>query len=233
MKIKNFISTTLLLTGVMVLSSCNSDSTDSGDNYFVDIVTLESTGSSGSVMSLQQMEDSPVITLLSTQRFESEDIEAGKRIVIYYHPESNKQYVSDNINIGSASTTFGGGDPYRLSTALATNNWESNTIKIASIWRTGKYLNFVFTASTSSDAISCDLFLDEATVGSNYPNFHIVFKAPTGAMPTSYTYYASFDISETWQKDIDGIRINYSGTDMFGNEFTNIIKTQSSLRPVE
>lgn len=88
---KSLISIVAAATAMFAFTACNSsDDSDTGNQY-ADIVTLESTAPSGSVMTFREKDDSPLITLTTTQAFSAEIFTPGTRILAIYHPESNKR----------------------------------------------------------------------------------------------------------------------------------------------
>ena len=59
-------------------------------------------------MTFRELNDSPVITLTSSQPFNKDQV--GKRIVIVYSPIGTIEHaVSGNVTIVDAAPTFGGG----------------------------------------------------------------------------------------------------------------------------
>lgn len=235
MKIKSTI-TALALALLTLATACNSNDPDDGDKYFLDIVTLESNGDAGAVMTLQKMGDSPLITLISNQRFNPEEFQAGKRVVIYYHPQSNVQYESGPVTVQKALQTLGEGNPAKESTAEATNHWASAQVQIAALWRTGKYLNIIFQAKSVGEPRQCDLFIDSKTEGAETPNLHLVFEGSPGAMAEYFTFYASYDISKVWDAETTkGIRVYFADLSVSGSDGNSVVitKTTSDLQKPE
>lgn len=206
MKLKYF----LFLLPAFFLAACNSSS-DPGEGQLVciDVVTLESNSTAGSIFSLQPYDDLPKVTLISTQQLEPKSFKEGTRIVIQYIPQSNQQYTSGNISILGASTTLGEGNPAEEADADETNNWLSDKVNLGSVWRSGKYLNIRFSAESSGNPRDCRLYFDTTTLGDEYPVAYLVYFGQLGSMTQSYTFFASYDIAEVWNKDnVRGIDVN-------------------------
>ncbi len=235
MKLRKILFSAVAVLGIASLSSCNSsDAPSDGLNYFVDIATLESTGDSGSVLTLRKMGDSPLVTLLTKQRFDSKEFTVGKRIVMIYHPESNMQYESGNIVVSSAAETFGGGDAPKVSTSAEMDKWASDPIRDVSVWRTGEYLNFRFVADAflTTNVEECQLYFDAATEGSENPHFHLIYDAGKGINPQQVEFYASFNIGEYWNaSNVKSIQVYYPDTSLQGGSYTTIVKEAYTITP--
>ena len=236
MKLKNLFIAAFGALAMLGATSCNQtgSSGNSGDLYYLDIATIESSGDAGTVLTLRQNGDSPLVTLMTQQRFKDDDFKPGERIVISYHPVSNKQYESGNIYIQGAGSTIGRGFAPKEATAEETHNWESDAVQMLNVWRTGEYLNLVFQATTSTDPRLCELYIDKASTNFSTPEFRLVFKRTPGAMNSTYTFYASYNIGDVWNKDgIKSIRIICPDSNMLGGNTVNIIKDASSLQPID
>ncbi len=233
MKLKYFLG---LLPALFLLASCNSSNSGDGDIICLDIATLEGNGDAGSIFSLQQSADSPLITLLSKQQLDPKSYTVGTRVIIQYIPQNNQPYTSGNINILAASNTLGEGKPATEGTAVDNGNWSSAKIDARTIWRTGKYLNLQFQAESAGDPREYKLVFDTATLDSDYPTAHFLFHGSVGSLAQTYVFYASYDISAIWNRSgIKGIKVFYkdrnSVSDM--DSQVTIVKEKSELTPTE
>ena len=104
MKITHYL---LLAAASLSFGACNSIGGDPVTQY-ADIVTLASSNENGSVMTFNAIDDSPLVTLTTTQAFSKDQI--GKRIFIIYTPENSDEHaVSGPVNIVHVGATLGGG----------------------------------------------------------------------------------------------------------------------------
>lgn len=201
------------LCGTLLLSSCNSDDPGNDELSFVDIVTIESTGNVGSVVTLQKMGDSPLVTLTTPQQFDQAVFKPDTRVLIYYHPQSNEQYVSGPITIHSASPTYGEGKKPEVKTSAETNKWATGKVGLMAVWRTGKYLNMQFQATTAGEPRQVEMVADAMTLDSEVPHLHFIYEGTNGAQPQTYTFYGSWNIEEIWNKSgVKGVRIYVADT---------------------
>ena len=74
----------ILAAAALSLGACNSSSDSPSSGTYLDIVTLKSTDQQGSIMTFNEENDSPLITLSCSQAFSKEQV--GKRIVVLYQP---------------------------------------------------------------------------------------------------------------------------------------------------
>lgn len=224
-----------LAAAVFMLSSCNSSNDDpnNGKNVFLNVATLDYSTSIGSKLSLQEIDDSPVITLTTNQQFDPKVFKQGKRLVLVYSSESNEQYVSGPIEVYSAAMTLGEGDPAKTKTAQELKELASEKITMTSVWRTGKYLNFAFKGISAGDPV-CDLYVDEATVGTATPEFHIYYKQTTGAGTAEHDFFGSYDISTWWNPSTtESIKVFYVDSDFGGEAVKTIVKKPAEITPNE
>lgn len=235
MKLTKSLILAVSVLAACVFSACNSNDDPSDDGqYFLDIVTLESNGDTGAVLTFRQVDDSPLITLLTNQRFDSGTFKIGERIIVYYHPTGDKRYVSDNVYVASANTTFGGGDSYKTASAAEIAAMDSDPIKVQSIWRSGEYLNVVFSGVTSNEVKNCDLYLNSATKGSASPVLNFIFDGVNGPLAQAYNFYASFNIGELWNSlDTENIRVVTTDDTYLGSNTVTIVKKETDIKPIE
>lgn len=233
MKFKYLIG---LLAGIFMLPACNTDGPGgSGESNYIDIATLESNGASGAVFSLRQINDSPIVTLLSTRPLNDEDFTVGDRVVIQYTSQKGP-YESGNITLTGISNTLGRGAAAPDSTAAETSNWASAKVDIRAAWRTGEYLNMQFMAESAGEPLYCDVVFDEATLATEYPTAHFIFRGAPGSMSRAYVFYGSFNIQKYWQlPGIKGIRLLYKDVNSVtsGDTPITIIKEKSEITPTE
>ncbi|WP_297063696.1 NigD-like C-terminal domain-containing protein [uncultured Duncaniella sp.] len=204
-----------------VLTSCNDDDGIDGPVEIAlwDIVTYEGKGSDGkgSVFTLRQVDDSPLVTLTSTSGLQ--DIEAPTRLMIRYIPEGGEAYVSDRIqllgaskiNTGEAATEWK--DDY--------DNWNRDKVFLYSAWRTGTYINFHLRLTYSTEPRIFNLVLDPDTRQSETPEFYLVHIMAEETDYHDRAYFASFDIGEIWNDPkTKGVKIHIADTNLNKDIFT-------------
>lgn len=146
MKLTHYL---VLAAAALSFSACNSSS-DPVKTQYVDIVTLESSTESGSVMTYRVLDDSPEITLTSSQSFSKDQI--GKRIFIMYTSDNDDKHgVSGPVSIQFAGPTLGGGAAPLPASVDSLNNWHSEEIQYMQAYRSGKYLNLGMTLPTTNN----------------------------------------------------------------------------------
>lgn len=150
MNIKTLIAP-LLCAAALGFSSCSSTTPgEDNRNYYIDFANLEASNTNGATLTVQQGEDTPIVTLTTTQTFPSDQFTEGMRLVINYWPHSNKEYESGPITVLQAAYTQGNGQEPEVETAGGTNNWKTETVRMDAMFRTGDYLNMVIAAPDSS-----------------------------------------------------------------------------------
>ncbi len=209
---KSLISIVAAATAMFAFTACNSsDDSDTGNQY-ADIVTLESTAPSGSVMTFREKDDSPLITLTTTQAFSTEIFTPGTRILAIYHPESNKRGESGPVTVAAASPTLGKGSAPVPAVVDTLDNWASDRIVMPgeSVWRSGYYLNMAFQAISTATPKKFYVYVDEKTVDSEYPELHVVFKSGNSSSMYNFAFYASYNIAGLWNRPgVNGVKVYY------------------------
>lgn len=230
MKIKSFL---LGLCAAALLPACNSTDEPDTDGYYVDIVTLESNGAAGAIMTFQEFGDSPLITLTTTQQFMPEIFKTGTRVAIVYKPtNNNKQYQSGPVTVAQAMETLGGGTAPLEGTSVSTGKWASADITLYRLWRSGNYLNFIFQGTSVGEPKQCDLYVDTNTLNSDFPEFHLIYEGEKGSSAEKYTFYASYSIEEIWQRpEVKGVRVYYADLYSPGGGLATITKEKLQFSP--
>lgn len=206
--------TYLLLAGAAAFgfTACNSSEEDDGGKTFADIVTLESTSSAGSVMTFRVKDDSPLITLSTTQSFSTDVFKPGMRILAIYHPESNEHGVSGPVRVENAAPTLGKGTAPVPAVVDTLDNWASDPIVMpeGAVWRSGQYLNMAFQAVSSPQPRKFYVYVDEKTLDSEYPELHVVFKTGNYSSMYTFAFYVSYDIAGLLNGNgVKGVKVFY------------------------
>lgn len=182
------------------LSSCNSKDDDpdpvTGAKY-IDIVTVVSADSDGSVFSFQPQADAATVTLTTTQTFKDENIKAGDRIAIaYYYPDGQERYTSGKVRVVTYYGCYG--PKVAVAPDSSDSNWSSRGLFVSALWRSGTWLNLeaVVTVPTL-EGLSLKMVLDPATEGTDTPELHLVCSSIlTGGQER--TVFGSYDIASIW-----------------------------------
>ncbi len=204
-----------------LLPSCSGDEppyNDSAELY--DIVTYLEANANGTVFTFQKQDDSPLITLFAPGKWlDSSIFKTGCRMLIGYYPANGEPYQSGNINLSVVSVINNGvlktGDTEKI------GNWDNDAIFLNSIWRSGSYINIYFRVEQSAEKRRFLLMMDEATSQDEYPQLYLVHDML--GQPENYTRraYASFDISELWDKsDCRGVTIHVNDSNLETDTYT-------------
>ncbi len=229
MKLTHYL---ILAAAALSLGSCNSDSDSPSAGMYMDIVTLKSTDQQGSIMTYNQEDDSPLVTLSCSQAFSKEQV--GKRIVVIYQPINGLAHgESGPVNVIQAGTVFGSGAEPVPAVVDTLDAWYSDHITYLQAYRAGHYLNIAmrFDANPSIPPKKFECYVDESTLESDYPELHIVYKGNNDINQQELSYMGSYDISSIWSnRKVCGIKLLYNGID--GSSIT-IEKTNGIIKPME
>jgi hypothetical protein len=231
---KKLYSLTLsLLAGAsMLLSSC-SDSKDKNENddTLIDIVTLVSTGDAGSLFTFQQDGDSPLISLTSNYVIDSQYVKPGERMMIAYVPTSGVAYQSGPINLVSYRDIING--KCLEGTASEYSSWGTEEQQIYSLWRTGNYINVHAGAYVKSAPKRYILVADKETLNDALPQLYLLFETDNNQSGALSAIYASFDISDIWNRsNVKGLRVHVNNA-MGSNTIAIDKDSKDNLIPTE
>lgn len=234
MNIRKFMSALVpcvLLCAAAASCNKNSEPDNPAGDVYEDIVSLVSTGDEGTTFAYRAVNDSPEITLTTTQRFTDATIKPGARLMLSYIPKNGEHNVSGAVNVLSFQRCFGPD----ITTAASSNpsEWASSKIFLASAWRAGKWLNLSMALEMVASPRRFELVLDPATADSSEPELHVVFTPDVTSGTMSFPAFASYDISGLWDKpSTTGLRIFFLSPD--GQEQSaHISKGASTLKPMD
>jgi|GEM_PF-805903 len=234
MKLTNLLFAASILAG-MTLTGCNQahkDGSDpdypgggSGPKVYIDFVTLESTGPSGTSFTLQSKNDAPLITYFTTQQMPASEFYLKDRVVISYTPTSGERYQNGPISVYEALKPYGAGAVPYPKTSIQTQDWKSDPIEMYELHRSGNYINVIFNADANYENVTAELVLDAATAELDMPEYYLLFNRKNQETSTQkYAFYMSYSIKDQWaREDLRGIRIKY--TDSKGTTHKDILKT--------
>lgn len=220
---RTIIHILILIIALSTLTSCLSDKGHDGpvDMTYADIATFEGNINGRAQFTVRQVNDLPEATLIahSSLQYAPEEEPTGKRMFIRYTPESKMPYTSGEITLLSASTV--NQSTTKIESITDYPEWARDKVYLYSVWRTGKYLNFNVSLTYDSEPRVFCIVADESTLSNPYPDLYLVHIMKE---PTDYhdrRYYASFDISEIWNRDnISGVKLHVSNSNLDKDIFT-------------
>ncbi|MDE5684042.1 MAG: hypothetical protein K2I39_07520 [Muribaculaceae bacterium] len=222
----------ILAAAALSLGACNSSSDSPSSGTYLDIVTLKSTDQQGSIMTFNEENDSPLITLSCSQAFSKEQV--GKRIVVLYQPIGGLAHAeSGAVNVIQAGSVFGSGSAPVPAVVDTLDNWYSDHISDLQAYRAGQYLNLGMhmPSNPSIQPKKFECYIDETTLDNDYPELHIVFKSNSSIDQQDVSYFGSYNISSIWnRRNIKGIKVCYNG--LYGKSVT-IEKESLIIKPIE
>lgn len=197
------IKTSLLSTmaaalfALVGLSSCNSNS-DIPDNdpVMTDIVTLGSVSKDGSVVTLREKDDSPLVTLTFPQRIDTAIIKPGQRFMLSYYPADGKPYTS------GPATAYAYTDIPNITMTEGTRaenaSWMSEDVNVIQLWRTGTWLNLNAFVGYKTAPRKTALVLDKETIDKSMPTAYLLYESDLSAEAEARQFVATFDIISVW-----------------------------------
>lgn len=231
--IRKFLSILLIGSIAAGFSSCGGEDGPDGPvgNSYLDIVTVASADAAGSTFTFRSLNDSPEITLTTTQFFQDATVKPGTRVLLNYIPESGKQFESGPVKVIGFSRCLG-----PTITVPETSNkseWSSSPVYLAAMWRAGEWLNMQMILKMTSSPRRFALVLDPATADSSEPELHVAFTPDISSTSSQQPAYASFNISSLWSKpEVEALKVYYIGLD--GQEqMARVTRSTSGIKPAE
>lgn len=225
----NFKKSTILIVAAAMLTgftACNSTSEDTTtyQPVYTTIATIERTGSSGTTFITREKDDSPEIIYTTTQTLKAE-AKAGMRVGIqYYLPDGASQWQSGPITFTYVGECKGKGGELPIAKAEDSNNWYSDMIQDAVIWRTGKYINAMILVYNSVEPRVLNMTVDEATLKDKIPQIHLNYTQESISMMNPTIMFLSYDLSALFTKqgatDATEVEVHY---DLKGDTKTLLI----------
>lgn len=211
MKIKTLLLITL---AAVAFAACNSSGDDpTAGVQFTDMMTLTKMTDDGAVLTYVPENDGANITYTTTTVFQKDVYSEGMRIMAIYKPLTTDQWgVPGPIQVKAAAPTLGKGHAPVVAIGDTLNNWKSDPMANAFIWRTGNYVNLAFEELFSPTPEKFACYVDAKTLDSSYPELHIVYTLGRHYEERSYQLYASYNIADLWNRvGVKGICVYYNG----------------------
>lgn len=222
---KTFLSPLFILAALLIstLTSCSDENGSEAlpaDTIF-DMVTYTAQNSNGAVFSLIRNQDSPEVTLVAAgQHVNNSLFPVGCRMIIAYKMLSNNTSDGGNITLyGGASVINGKAE---AKTAEETDNFDSKSIRLTSVWLTGNYLNFEMLIDCTTTPQSVELAIDEATIGTDNPMMYLIVKADDTGSSYWKQFYASFNLDDFLATGADRFSVTIKDNQTFDG---NLVKT--------
>lgn len=229
MKIKTLLLTIL---AVFAVTACNSsDDEPTTAVQFTDMMTLTKMTDEGAVLTYVPENDGTDITYTTTTTFKKEIYKEGMRILAIYTPLSTDKWgVAGPILVKAAAPALGKGSAPVEAIADTLDNWKSDPMSNAFLWRSGKYINLTFEEMFTANPQKFACYVDAKTLENTYPELHIVYNQGVSVQERSYQLYASYNIGNLWNSPgTKGIIVYFEGPS--GQQMMQFNKT--SFRPVE
>ncbi len=231
-----------LFLGILSVAfpACNSSDEPGGGGtvYYTGIVTLSNIGANSTSFSFQEKNDSPTVTFTTQTRLNPEQFKEGERLVITYTSEVNfaeTGYISAPITLLACSKAIGMGNAPESLTSQETQGWISSAVTNPDFWRTGRFINAAFLATTSTNPKQCRMVLDSSTASLEYPVLHLLFEPDiTGPDVDTYVIYMSYSMQDFISSpDTKGVKIIYNDTESGAQSIVIDLKSNSGFTKPE
>lgn len=200
-----------------VVTACKDDvepASNLPQSAVYDFVTLEESSADGSVFTMRKSGDSPLISYYSDMDFSRiQTIHDGDRLILCYDRIDGEVYTSGAIDIYGYVQLSSTELKALYGTSADYDGWASPPMKVNSLWRSGCFINLdteisVFHAIRPESMV---IVADKSSLSGEYPVLYIVYEnAENNDGDNPYRVYASFDISEIWDRpSCKGVTISY------------------------
>lgn len=213
---KTLLALLPLIALIFGATSCNNNDEPSQQIYY-EVATLVSATSNQSVFEIPNNDDFSSTTLTFTNvGLEPELYKPGTRWIIGYSLNEETSYGSATGTLYQLGSVYNG--ILTEGTAQSTSAWMTKAQNILSIWRSGKWLNFI-TQSTFVDynqpPKTFSLVVDSETIEDEYPNVYLIYEPSESVDANTQNFYSSFNIESVWSlpnvKGINLIYVDYNG----------------------
>lgn len=234
MKMKKFTANILAVLTLCLLclsqTACSSSDNNVNipSNMCFDFATFVSSNEEGSVFTLRKSNDSELVTLTSTVRYDTKVLKPGTRVIIQYVPAGGqKPYESGPITLFGVSKITD--DDVTTEALNVINSWPFDRVRMMSITRSGEFIDVWAEVFMNREPKRFVIVADAATVANEYPDLYMVFQADN-SNHTARQLYGSFDMSSIWNlTTCKGVNVHYSTNS--GNETVKFEK--STIIPIE
>lgn len=219
---KSLLTSALTATAMLLtLSSCRDEGVDGPvEMTCTDIVTFAgSDGSGHATFTFQKADDSPEITLVSSNTINTDNIDEGTRLLLSYIPADNEPYRSGPVNVLSGQTIAQ--SAVALEWLKEYDDWDKYPVYVYSAWRSGQYLNMHVRLTYSLNPRLFHLAVDPATIETDWPDVYLVHVMADNTDNHDRAYYASFDLTPLWSlPNVRGINLHVANSNLNKHIFT-------------
>ncbi len=233
MNLKTIITT--LAASAILFSSCGDSGSDNSTIIFTDIVTLESIEPALTTFTFREKDNSPEITLVYrddiNKNLPQKPFKENTRVAISDTTETNKHSVNSVISLLAATNIYGGGEEVPVVKRQGMSDFDSSPVNLNSLWRTGEYINAIFTAISSPNPKKCVMNVDEETINDEYPKIHIIFQPDESLELKQYGVYMSYSVAELFARPgCKGVEVFFNDPNQKQKSVT-FKKTDGSFTP--
>ena len=182
---------------IATLSSCNSSSDEPQSMLFSAFSTLESLDGSSCSFSIQEDSDSSPIILTASISLNSQEFKVGGRYVIQYSTLDNNPFTPGPITLYAVVSPFTGNVTEASKSEI--NNLTSDPISIFYINRTSNWINIQAVASVTNKPEAFGLYVDETTLGDEYPKVYVGFKSDNISSINQNQFFGSFNVQSLFE----------------------------------
>lgn len=197
---RNALVIALLLAAVVTVATACRD-TEPGSaaaDVRYDYVTFEQATGNASEWSYPQRDDAPPVTLFAPGFVPDDDAERGQRRLMCYTIEERTTDTQWRVGVRYAQKMIF--DSLRVASAESLAARVSEPIQLASIWRTGEFINIDCKVQYTGKARKFYLISDGATLGDATVHLYLIDDL-NGAEGSFYRQcYASFFIGAVWRR---------------------------------
>lgn len=199
--------------GLAAASCSDSDNGGGGltpppTNSFYNFATYNGSTADASSFSVQREGDAPAATVTFSRTFTDKQLKPGNRVYMAYTTTSGQQYVSGPGTLYSL-TDVTGGKPVPATSDNSVRR--SSPIKLASMERTGNYLNLIFQVAAVQSLSKLQLTVKENPKEPEYPMLGLYVRGDNEDAAYRYAR-VSFDIKDVLAPaDVQGVKVEYFG----------------------
>ena len=200
-----------LIALIFGTTSCNNNNEPSGQLYF-EIATLVRASADQTIFDIPNNDNITSTRLTFTNiGIDTTLYKPGTRWIVGYTIDTEPSYGNITGTLYSLGYVYNG--VLTEGTSQSTGAWKTQAQNVLSIWRSGKWLNFI-TQSTYVDYNSLpktfSLVVDSETLDNAYPDVYLLYEASENIDATTSNFYSTFDIESVWDRpNVKGINLTY------------------------
>jgi len=238
---KTILNISVLLLSLVAFSACSDDNDGPTgpqvpNDALYDIATLSATTANSSTFTVQKDVNSAPVSYFSSFSFADNKTfpVGGRMLIVYTMMNDAKPYTSGPIQLYGYAKLNNTEESVLTGTGSHYDQWNSDPVKLMSMWRTGDYLNVhaLMYATTVARPTKFILVADETTLDKPVIETHLIVESNTTDGGNQSPIYGSFNIKtlldiETCQT----VRVNYY--DISGFTHTDIATDHTVVHPID